>query len=368
MILAGKRVLLVGPLPPPVGGDTVSTASLLASGYWSEAGFEIGSVDTSAGEGIRLPGNPRSASDIGRGFRIIRETVFGLRRADAVLLWMNTSFACSLGIPLMSACLAAGRPYVVKVFGTMLAEGIAGLGPLRGKIVVNLLNRAYQVLPQTRLLAEDLKRRSGIDPDRVTQLPNFIPDRFLGGRTGKDGFEGRCVFMGQIKREKGVFDIIEALRGSGRYRCDFYGGILDRDREEFERAVSSSANCEYRGVLKRDDVMETLGRYGVLLLPTMHPGEGYPAVIIEAFAAGLPVVATRWRSLPELIEDGRTGVLVDPGSPRKLSEALDMFFDDQSLYREMAGNALARAADFSEGRVVGDVLIGMVRRALGADR
>lgn len=367
MILGSGRVLIVGPQPPPVGGDTVLTANLLSSRYWKEAGFETEGLNTSSGGGVRLPGDGRTPADAARAARILGGLVRKIGGCRVVLLLVNSSFLCTLGVPVMSICRLRGRPYIVKPFGTFLPDRLRSLGRRRRDSVVRGLAASWRVLPETLLMRDELVSITGLDESRFAHLPNFIPDRYLERHLERRAFSGKLVFAGQIKSEKGVFEIIEALAEMPRMRCDFFGPLYQGDREAFLDRIASSGNCDYGGLVESGRVMEKMSEYDVLLLPSRHPGEGYPAVVLEAFAAGLPVIATRWRSLPELIEDGRTGLLVPPGSPAGIIEALRSLESGKDLYMEMAANARRRAEDFCERKVIGDILIGLVRGAAGEE-
>jgi glycosyltransferase involved in cell wall biosynthesis len=359
-----KRVLLVAPLPPPVGGDTVSAKRLFESRYWEQAGFEIECIDTSPGEGVRTTDVKRTVKDPFRAMRIMSRLLVRLPNADIMLLWANSSFIVSLGIPVMRLARTMRRPYIVKPFGTMLADRIDLLGPARRKEVVSGLRKAEYLLPQTSRHAEELVTRSGLDPGHIVQFPNFLPDGSIIDPIPEKRFSGRCVFLGQIKAEKGVFDILDALRGRNDLSCDFYGQILARDKERFFSAAGSLVNCSYRGTLEAGEVIDTLGQYDVLLLPTSHPSEGHPAAILEAFAAGIPVIATEWRSIPELIGESERGILIPPSSPERVTSALDRLKDDGELYLSLTRNAHEYVAGFSERKAVGEILISLISAAL----
>jgi len=359
------RILLVAPFPPPVGGDTVSTTRLAGSRLWKEAGFRIESVDTSAGEGVKPAEVKRTWKDPLRAASILWRVTQRIRRADVMLLWANSSFLVSLGIPLMNLAKMHGKPFIVKPFGTMLADRIAALDPARRKSVVSLLNSAVRVLPQTQDHAAELVVKAGLDPEKVEVFPNFLPDGAFAEKSRRGKFTGRCVFIGQIKEEKGVFDIIDALRGRPGMTCDFYGQILDRDRAMFFKALETSESCRYRGTLASDEIIGAIGRYDALLLPTRHPGEGQPAVILEAFAAGVPVVVTEWKSIPGLVGDGSRGMLVPVSSPGAILSALERLRDDEGLRGSIVENAREYVKAFSESTLIGRVLIGLVRGTAG---
>lgn len=331
--------------------------NVLGSRYWKEAGIELDYVNTSAGDRVRLPEARRTAADILRGLRILAQVKWKLPRARLVLLWANSGFICSLGVLIMMISSVFRKPLIVKVFGAYLAERISRLGPARRSLTVSMLKKARFILPQTRSLAGSLAEETHLPPERISPFPNFIPDAMMPPELNKRRFSGRFVFVGQVKREKGVFEIIKALQGRKGWSCDFYGPVVERDREEFAAAVSGSGNCRYSGLIDPGGVVETIAAYDLLLLPTRHIGEGYPAVILQAFAGGTPVVSTEWRSIPEIIDDGRTGLLVKAQSPDELVRAIERFESDEALYASVAAEAFEKAKEFSEKSVVKGILL-----------
>jgi glycosyltransferase involved in cell wall biosynthesis len=359
-----KRVLLIGPFPPPIGGDTVLTLNLLKSEYWSRAGIDVDCVDTSPGDRVRLVDEKLSPGDVLRGIGIMSRVLRKLPRARVVLLWANCRFICTMGLPITLSCLMTRRPIVVKAFGAMLAELIGAMRPVRKRLTRFLLNRTAYLLSETKKQTGELVGVAGISPARVVLFPNFLADASLRLDRRAKRFAGRCVFLGQIKAEKGVFDIVEALRGQGEFTCDFFGPIVDRDRDSFMEALSPGGACAYRGMAEPDGVVETIGGYDVLLLPSYHPGEGYPAVILQAFAAGVPVIASDWKDIPEIVEDGVTGILVPVKAPARIREALLRLAADADLYESLAESAFVSSRDFSESAVVNDILVARVSRLL----
>lgn len=359
-----KRILLVGPSPPPVGGDTVSTSIVARSRYWEERGIEVMRVSTTAHDRLRLAGEPLSLRDVARGCRVVSQVLVLLPRAGALLLWTNSRFLCTAGIPILLLSRLFRVPSVIKIFGTSFPGYISTLGDAHRRWVLGLLRGVAFILPETGAFAEWFTREAGVDAARILQVPNVIPDAIIHPLSEREGMSGRCVFVGQIKREKGVFDIIEALGEGGSLRCDFYGPIVDRDREAFLSVISKSEYLSYEGVADPDRIGETIRGYDMLLLPTFHRGEGYPAVILEAFAAGVPVVTTRWRSIPEIVEDGVTGILVEIRSPTELREAVERLAGDGGLYTGIRREAYEFVRSFSEERIVGGMLVPRVERLM----
>jgi glycosyltransferase involved in cell wall biosynthesis len=157
------------------------------------------------------------------------------------------------------------------------------------------------------------------------------------------------VFIGHVKPEKGMRELLDAARrlGGREIRVDVYGPLLGGMRaQDFDGHPA----VRYLGVLPPERVSEVLRGYDALLLPTYHPGEGYPGAILEAYAEGLPVIATRWRSLPEIVEHGVSGLLIEPRDAGALAQAMIDLHDHPERMQALRTGALARAEAFSSRR------------------
>ena len=140
-------------------------------------------------------------------------------------------------------------------------------------------------------------------------------------------FKKRFIYLGFINQEKGIDLIIDAAKQLGtEYKIDLYGPIKDPKYNE----ILSKTDL-YRGVLTKEEVLPTLQNYDVLVLPTYYEGEGYPGVLIEAYSLGIPVITTNWKSIPEIVNDKKTGLLIEPKSVSELVRAMQYFNPDNYL-------------------------------------
>ena len=131
----------------------------------------------------------------------------------------------------------------------------------------------------------------------------------------------RYVFISQIKKEKGINEILQAsMLINQECLIDVYGPIVDSCYYNFEW---NKYNVNYKGVIPSSDVLEVLNQYDVLLLPTYYKGEGYPGIIIEAFSLGIPVISTNWRGIPEIVNNGVNGILINSCDANALALAIN---------------------------------------------
>jgi len=123
------------------------------------------------------------------------------------------------------------------------------------------------------------------------------------------------------------------------FRCEIYGG--GPMREELERMVCAAGlepRTWFHGARPQDEIVAAYARASVFALApvVLSDGDrdGIPNVLVEAMASGAPVVSTRISGIPELIEDGTNGILVEPGDVAALAEAITrLLFDPQLASR-----------------------------------
>jgi glycosyltransferase involved in cell wall biosynthesis len=109
------------------------------------------------------------------------------------------------------------------------------------------------------------------------------------------------------------------------------GGALRRDLVARAEALGLAEVVIFAG--SRGDVPEILAALDLFVLPSLW--EGLPNAVLEAMAAGLPVVATAAGGTPEVVVDGETGLLVPPGDVTALAEAIERLLRDPGLRRKM---------------------------------
>lgn len=88
-----------------------------------------------------------------------------------------------------------------------------------------------------------------------------------------------------------------------------------------------------------------MGNYDALLLPTYWEGEGHPGVILEAYCAGIPVIATRWGGIPEIVTS-ETGILVEPRDVEGLARAMRQIMTSEELCARLRAGARQKAIEF----------------------
>ena len=144
---------------------------------------------------------------------------------------------------------------------------------------------------------------------------------------------------------KGQLTIFEAARGLQHSRPELHFVLLGDgpDADLFRERAAGLANVEMPGFV--DNVGDYLAVFHVFAFPSLHDALG--SSLLDAMAAGLPIVASRVGGIPEIVTDGVNGLLIEPEEPVALSAAILRIVDDTALYARLAAGSRQRAAGLS---------------------
>ena len=209
-----------------------------------------------------------------------------------------------------------------------------------------MLKHIDKIYPETKLMCEKLSEEHGITNTQV--FPNFRISDFKP--VFQENAEGtlRVVFMARVNKMKGyetVFSFADyAMKEGLDVIIDFYGPILDEDKEDFMSRISQCSIASYKGALEPSAINSTLSSYDLLVLPTRYYTEGFPGSILDAYISGIPVIVTRWKHAHEFVIDGQTGYIVPFENPQELfNRAISTLYNDRALLFQMKKSA----CDFS---------------------
>lgn len=148
----------------------------------------------------------------------------------------------------------------------------------------------------------------------VDVFPNFRFFDFVPIRSESPKL--RLVFMARVNKMKGldwIFNFAEYISThylQDKFSLTFYGPLNKDDKAYFFEELQKYPFAEYRGVLQPDEIHPTLNQHDLMLLPTHYYTEGLPGSIVDAYIAGIPVIATEWKHAHEFVTDGFSGYVI----------------------------------------------------------
>lgn len=328
-------VLMIGPLPPPTGGQSVLVSNILSSNVCNQFPMLVLNIGH-GGMGVF-----QRLLLTGKYFL----TLIGLlwRNPGARVVHVHSSAGMPLfekGLFILIASLWQRR-VLLHVHGGRFRDVWARFGIIRRRLTQAILSRCSGVI----VLSDDwipfYRDELGYS-GALYSLPNSV--RACAIPRAFDSDSVCMLYVGNLKREKGLIDLSEAIAKlpsalAAKLRVRLMGV---GDTPENERCVREAfadfapGQVEFLGLQAGDEKWRTFGEADILVLPSHS--EDFPLTILEAMALGLPVISTRVGAIPELISDGQEGRLVSPGNTAELMQAIGELLSSQAL-RTAMGNA-----------------------------
>jgi len=185
----------------------------------------------------------------------------------------------------------------------------------------------------------------GLPGKRIMIKPNFIPSTPEPGQ----GDGNYAVYVGRLSREKGIHTLLDAWSTVEAFPLKIAGSgeLLD---DLTKLAETKNLPVEFLGLQSREKVLEIISHAKFIVIPSEWY-EGFPMVVLEAYACGTPIVASRIGSLKEIVKEGQTGLTFTPGDSADLAEKLNFLLRNPDLVKEFRVNARALFdSEFNEQR------------------
>jgi colanic acid/amylovoran biosynthesis glycosyltransferase len=234
-----------------------------------------------------------------------------------------------------------GVPYVLTIHG---ADAYALRSRALRALKRRVIRRASLATPVSRDIAVSL----GLEEDLV--VPMGVDFEGMSRAVGeRDPVPGRLLFVGRLVEKKGVDVLLRSLARVRDASLVVVGDGPDRaSLESLTRELGMAPRVSFLGNLGHEEVVRELRRAQALVIPSRvardGDQEGTPVVMAEAFAAGIPLVASRLGGMAEHVVSGRTGLLVEPESPESLAHALQQVIEAPETLTHLAERARAEGA------------------------
>jgi glycosyltransferase involved in cell wall biosynthesis len=347
-----NKIVIVGPVPPPYHGVSLVTKMILASQLKEQ--YHLTHLDTS---------DRRTLANIGR--IDLRNVWLSIKHIYALTEIITKNKADIAYIPIcqtvkgllrdmcfIALCKMKKMKVVVHLHGGYLRRLYKKSNPF-GKLLIRkvceYVNAAIVLGKSLRQIFKDL-----VPPEKIFVVPNGIDDLYNNDMdclfVRRDGNK-KVLFLSSLRKSKGYFDVIYAIPQvlkfcnsvefvfAGECRCTKSDKrhILD-----FLNYNDLNARANFIGVVIGEEKAKLLINSDIFVFPTFYKYEGHPLVILEAMAAGLPIITTDRGAIRETVVDGENGFIVEKQNPKQIAERIIQLLEDVDLRKKMGKKSRER--------------------------
>jgi glycosyltransferase involved in cell wall biosynthesis len=202
---------------------------------------------------------------------------------------------------------------------------------------------------------------------RTWVVPNAVDENFFGVQSQPAPAPATLLFVGAISPRKNQNNFIRALDPLAKQRnieVIFAGQAMKEDPygTEFRQLVGARPWCKHIGYVNQDTLRNYLRTATLLVLPSLE--DNCPMVVLESMAAGVPVLAAKVGGVPDLIEEGMSGLFCDPSSLESMRSGVAKILDHPAVARGLAVEARRRARERFHPRIIAQRHLEIYREVL----
>lgn len=335
-------VIIMGKLPPPYMGPAIATKIILESELNND--FTLVHVDTTINTDLRNMGK-WSGDKAGKNLRICRNLISAINKHDPDLILIpvsqsTTGFLKDSLYILIAA--AMRRKVILQLRGSDFRRWFDTSSVLTRSYIKSILQKTKGMI----VLGNNLKYlfKGLYNDEQIFVVPNGA-DYTLPVRTRIDDSLVRIVYLGNLQSSKGIEDVIHATvildkTHQGKYEVEVIGGWRNEATRIHCQAMVSEHHLPVKFFSQEEskNKLQHLVNSDVFLFPPREP-EGHPWVIVEAMAAGLPVISSDQGAITESVIDGENGFIIPASDPHGIAEKLKVLIDNPGLRQRMGAES-----------------------------
>lgn len=341
-----NKIILIGPLPPPLTGQSVSFKMLVSD--LEDRGFKINLVDISRQsiKSIGSKGLVRCYEVLNAYLKLLVAFILGSK------ICYITISQSSYGLfrDLLFVCTA--KMFRVKVIAHLKGGNYDGFYFSKSFLVKFIIRGFLKMLDKLIVLGNGLVSMYDFIPDisnKIVVVNNGLPIKTHGfNKKIKNGDKIQIVFLSNLIESKGYIDILHAVKILKyelgiNIKAVFAGEFvkspddtvnISKNKDNFFQFIernSLSENIEYVGTINGSKKWKLLQDSHFFCLPTNYINEGQPVSIIEAMAFGCVILSTKYRAIPDLVEDNYNGNFVAFKNPQSIVDKIVSIISEEKF-------------------------------------
>lgn len=337
------KILFVMSLPPPVHGQSMVGKMIHESTFIND-NIDATYIKTSSSTGMDDMGKMRWGK-VRDYLKILYKTYRTVRKEKPQLVYVTP----------VATGVAFYRDFVMVQMLKMLGCNVVahfhnkGVSTRQDRKLDNWLYKKFfkgiNVILLAGNLYEDIKKY--VKPNKVYLCPNGIKDEHPGKIPVRNNTIPQLLFLSNLITEKGVVELLDAckmLNDKGvSFSCTYVGAetteITGADFNHMVEERGLKGVVEYIGKRFDKEKEACYANCDIFVFPTFYHNECFPLVLLEAMSYGLPCVSTNEGAISEIIDDGKTGYVVEKNNPRQLADKLEVLIRNANLRVEMGSEA-----------------------------
>lgn len=344
-----NKVLLIGPFPEPTTG--VSLANEVVKSILDEQdSYTVSHINTSY-----------NRFDENVGSFTLHKLLFNLKfyfnfwkifGCDILYITPGQSF---FGVLKYSGFIILGalsrKQIITHIHGNHLATAYKKLSGVKKWFFKSLVAKTTKGIVLSESLRSNMEEFIGKEQTFI--LPNFAEDYLHKNSPEKSYKQLKVVYLSNLMKEKGIFDLIAALKKLEKsnipYSAKIAGSIDQEHKEVIFQEIKQLKHTVYLGIVKGDSKKELLQWGTTFVLPTYYTMEGQPISILEALATGNGIITTRHAGIPDVIKDGVHGSYVSKKNPQEIYKKLsELAINPEKMEQIGKSNTIFFKANFTK--------------------
>lgn len=326
-------ILLVGPLLPPITGQSLAFTRV----YESFDSREIDLINTNLEKQSNMK---KSLNTLFIIFKIFLKIFF--KQYDTIYFTCSRSLSGSLkDIVLIQLASFKKIKIINHLHGSDFYDFLHSSPIFYKKILINSYNKVNTSI----VLLDSMKNQFKDFPNmNIEVIPNFYDDNLNVDINEKNLEEINILYLSNIIKSKGIFELIEAFKNINKtynIKLNIAGTFVSDEnmnqnevKNRFYELIENEKNINYLGLVYGNNKIELLKKSDIFVLPSYYKSEAFPISIIEAMRCGNAIITTNYKYLPDVISE-KNGFLVTTKSIDELAKAIERLILNKELLKQL---------------------------------
>lgn len=318
-----KKVILIGPMPKPITGVSICNELIVDKMNSFHVDY-INTATKSFDEKVGSFSIKKVVSSIKPYAKILR-----IRKADITYLTIGQTFFGVLKyLPYYLCSKLFKKTIIIHIHGNFLGKQYELLSGIKKRIFKWILSMTDKGIVLSESLSPNLT--PFLEDKNIYVLYNFVEktlkDITIKEVEHKDSSILKIVYLSNLMTEKGIFDLLHALKILNDRNIPFQAkiaGNIDDDIKDDITPLLNIKGVEYVGVVRGDKKKELFLNANTFVFPTFYQMEGQPIAILEAMAAGNIILTTKHAGIPDIFSE-KNGFYIDKNSPQNIADKLEL--------------------------------------------